>query len=633
MADFTTSKATLSGVEVNVTGRLVVSGQATVIDATLPANAAARAVAGRASELLVAALAAATPTGSATRIEVSLGGNPLVLELTAAPVGPAFQVTGHFTAKAGTLSVPGVDVISPQITLDATIWIAPPLTTGASPSQPAAAAPGDATVKTYSFAGDLSRFSDTAMGGRSRSVSLKSSFDELDQRLKPEVKAGARGFLTRREQVLAFFQEMRSYFGTDDKTIDHFANFRKANIKGATTILHEAAALRLEAVQAEVGTANMPSSGGVGWPRSECRLSGKAGLDNLHNLGMAIDYNAAQAPNIKDLRIKDLIKITTGRGPTANYPSTRGIDRRKVDETSTTGSDAEKQALANDAAVTRWLDGVEAEATALGQASEDFRASLQTKADPSDPKSAVVDNGPKLVALRTRWHAAAAKPPAQRTAERAAVMAELPAVVTPWRDKIVASRTTSQADITNSGVDAATLPTDSKAVADAALTAERLRQRAQPLLAAAAPLPKTRRRQIDVLIRQARTAIGEQGGSPSADDAATIAELKRLDKLLEKRGIALLAHSRIMRMNSLEAALSDANFMFGSDPSAAVINPSAAQLVGEGFFTLKGAPRAGVGAFSPAFVRSMLKHGFGHGAEWGSPDLMHFELRWKGPGQ
>ena len=689
-ADFTTPKATLGGVGVHATGRLVVSGKATVTDPKLPAKAAAAVVATRASELIVAALAAATPTGSGTRIEVSLGGKPLVLELSAAPVGAAFQVTAHFEAKADALSMPGVDVASPQITLDATVWIAPPApvsapgaTGGSAPAgppataptapgaqpptdapagtpppagappaaaQPAAAAPGDSAVKSYSFAGGTARFSDTAKGGRSGSVSLKSSFDELDKKLKSEVKAGALGFLTRPEQVLAFFQEMRSYFGTDDKTIAHFATFRKANIKGATTILHEAAAARLEAVQAEIGVAEMPSSGGIGWPRAECRLGGQAGLHNLHNLGMAVDFNATQAPHIKDPRIRDLISLTTGRGPTANYPSTKGIDTRKVGETNTTGSEADKEATGKDAAVTRWLDGVEAEATALGKASEDFRGSLQTTADPKDPKSAVVDNGPKLVALRKRWHAVAAKPEAERTAERAAVMAELPAVVKPWLDKIVAFRATSQADLAKSGVDAATLPAGLDAVAKAALAAERLRDGAKPPLAAAAPapsatptppagspppapaLPKGRRGQIDALITQARTAVGEKGGAAPADDAAAIAELRRLDELLEKRGIALLAQSRITRMTSLAAALSDASFMFGG-PTKAVVDPSAAQLVGEGFFTLKGAPGAGAEAFSPAFVRSMLKHGFGHGAEWGTPDLMHFELRWKGPGQ
>jgi hypothetical protein len=27
----------------------------------------------------------------------------------------------------------------------------------------------------------------------------------------------------------------------------------------------------------------------------------------------------------------------------------------------------------------------------------------------------------------------------------------------------------------------------------------------------------------------------------------------------------------------------------------------------------------------------MIKHGFTHGGTWGTPDLMHFELRWAGP--
>jgi hypothetical protein len=669
---------------------MLVSGNATVTDPKLPAKVSAAMLRTRASELVGAALAGATPTSSGTRFEVSLGGKPLVLELAAAPTGPAFQVTAHFEAKTDTLSAPGVEVASPQIVLDATVWIAPPAPppapavtgapAGTSPAQPTppgaappggtpagtpppvgapappqavAATPGDSAVKSYSFAGDTARFSDTAKGGRSGSLSLKSSFDDFDKKLKPEVKAGALGFLTRPEQVLAFFQEMRSYFGTDDKTIAHFATFRKANIKGATTILHEAAAARLEAVQAEIGVAEMPASGGIGWPRSECRLSGQAGLHNLHNLGLAIDFNAYQAPHIKDARIRDLISVTTGRGPTANYPSTKGIDTRKIGETSTTGSAADKEALGKDAAVTKWLDGVEAEVTALGEASEDFRGSLQTTADPKDPKSAVVDNGPKLVALRKRWHTAASKPEAERNAERAAVMAELPAVLKPWLDKIVAQRTTSQADLTRSGINAATLPAGLDAIAQAALTAERLRNSAKPLLAAAVPLastatpptgtppapvapapalPKARRVQIDALITQARAAVGEKGGTPAADDAAAVAELKRLAELLEKRGIALLALSRITRMTSLEAALSDAAFMFGSAQKA-VVDPSAAQLVGEGFFTLKGAPGASAEAFSAAFVRSMLKHGFGHGAEWGTPDLMHFELRWKGPGQ
>jgi hypothetical protein len=689
VVDFVTPTATLGGVEVHASGRLLVSGQATVTDAALAAKSAAPRIADRATELIVAAFGATAPTGSGTHIEVSLGGRPLALDLASAPVGPAFQVTGHFTVAGGTLTVQGVEVASREMTLDATVWVvppkpappkagapaappttpppapaapppapaAPPPAAGAPPTgtavQPAPAVPAgprDASVVTYAFAGKPARFKDTdKTGSRSGSVSLKSSFDDFAAKLPADAKAGALGFLTRPEQVLAFFQEMRSYFGSDDKTIAHFAAFRKARVKGATTILHEAAAARLEAVQAEIGEAEMPASGGIGWPRSECRLSGQAGLGNLHNLGLAVDYNAYQAPKIDDPRRRDLITLVTGRGPTASYPSTRGIDTRKTGEKATTGTDAEKAAIDADAAVTTWLDGVEAEATALGQASEDFRASLQGKADPKDPKSAVVDHGPELVALRARWHAAAKKSAADRATERAAVMAALPAVVQPWLDKLVAFRTTSQADLAKSGVDVATLPSDLEAVASAAVATDALRESAKQLLTAAAPkppaatsppggtatppaLPKRQRAQIDALITRARTAVGEKGGAAITDDAAAIAELTRLGGLLEKRGIALLAHSRITRMNRLETALSDPTFMFG-DAAKAVVDPSAAQLVGEGFFTLRGAPGAGKEAFSPAFVRSMLKHGFGHGAEWGTPDLMHFELRWKGPGQ
>jgi hypothetical protein len=49
--------------------------------------------------------------------------------------------------------------------------------------------------------------------------------------------------------------------------------------------------------------------------------------------------------------------------------------------------------------------------------------------------------------------------------------------------------------------------------------------------------------------------------------------------------------------------------------------------------TLKGKPKAGKEAFDVDFVKSMVKHGFTHGATWSTPDLMHFELRWRGPGQ
>ena len=506
--DFATRPGTVAGVGVRVTGRLRLTGKASVQDAQLPEKSKPAAIGDRAAALLLAALNAAAPTGTNTRIEFVLAGKPLILELAAAPTGPAFQVTAELATKSGPLTVTGVEVTTPDVALSTTVWINPPAPTPA-PAAPGVQAPAptptsvsDATVKSLGYAGALAVFSDDLTPNRrdgdgkpetirTGSVSLKSTFDDIDSKLSADVKAGAMGFFTRDEQKLAWLQEMRAYFGTDDKTIDHFAKLRKVAIKGSTTIMHESAAIRLEAVQAELGAAVMPSSGGVGWPRSQCRLGGRAGLANLHNLGLAIDYNATQAPHIKDSRIKDLISVTTGRGPTANYPSTAGIDTRKVGETSTTGSDVDKGKVDQDAKVTQWLAGVETEATALGQASEDFRGSLKTTTDPNDPHSAAVDNGPRLVELRQRWHAAASKPKTERDTLRAAILAELPAVVRPWLDKIVAFRTTSQTELTQSGVPASTLSTNLTQIATAAVATDNLRKRARPALAAAAPSPPT----------------------------------------------------------------------------------------------------------------------------------------------
>ena len=58
----------------------------------------------------------------------------------------------------------------------------------------------------------------------------------------------------------------------DAATIAHFGGLRLANIKGSRTILHEEAASRIEHVQAEIGEAAMPSSGGVGWPVSSIQF-------------------------------------------------------------------------------------------------------------------------------------------------------------------------------------------------------------------------------------------------------------------------------------------------------------------------------------------------------------------------
>jgi hypothetical protein len=450
------------------------------------------------------------------------------------------------------------------------------------------------------------------------------------------------------EQRTAFFQEMRAYFGTDEKTIDHFAKLRKANVKGATTWLHDEAATRLEAVQAEITEANMPSSGGVGWPRSESAMEGKQALGNLHNIGFAVDYNAYQAPHIKDQRILDLITIVTGRSASLDYKTPAGLDTRAAGETFTRGSEEDKAKLEADKKVQTWLDQVEKEAAALGKASDDFRASLKTK----DAAGAEVDQAPRLQELRTKWFEAKEKVAAAKTRERKAkkedkeaakaetvaaeaaqkaIQDELQVVLKPWIQKVAAQKTAMEAKITAVGLDPAKLPTGAK-LEPTIKAADSLGKRIEALTGKLGPeLKKGQRAQVDLLLGQAKKLL-EDTAAPPADDAAAIVELKRLGGLVAQRKTALVQKKWLDRIVRLQESLTgDPKLVFGSTAAKAVGDPGLAQLVDTGYFNLKGQAKAGHGAFGTDFVKSMVKHGFTHGGTWSTPDFMHFELRWKGP--
>jgi hypothetical protein len=614
---FKTAAATIGGVSVHVTARMELHGKAVLVGDTLPAKDVAAHVRKKVRELTATAFGAATPTGSAGKIELPLAGDTLTLELAdGADKAPAFEVSGHFEAAKRAFTVPGCEISDATIKLDATVWIAP----GTAPPATAAAA-SDASVKRFAFAGGTANLADPAGKkdpARRGTVVSKAAMDAFETKVPDFVKNHA--FLKLPEQRAAFFQQMRAYFGDDLKAVEHFAKLRKASVKGAATILHDEAAIRLEQVQAEIGNDKMPSSGGVGWPRSECKLSGRQDLANLHNLGFAVDYNAYEAPHLKDESKRDLLQIVTGRSPSASYGGA-GIDQRKVGDTYTHGTDDEKAKLDADPKVQAWLDGVGKEAESLGKASEDFRGSLKTK----DAAGADVDLAPKLAELRTKWFAAKTKD------EKDKILAELPTVLKPWLDKVDAQKTAMETKIKAAGLDPAALPTadklDAADKAQAQLEARITSQR--PKLGD--PLKKGQRAAVDALIKEARTLTGDTAADP-ADDKAAVAELDRLAKLVDARGDALKQKRWLDRVNALRGKLTgDASFVFGASKADAVVDPSAAQLVEHGFYTLQGSPEAGKEAFGPEFVRAMVKHGFTHGATWSTPDLMHFELRWAGP--
>jgi hypothetical protein len=148
-----------------------------------------------------------------------------------------------------------------------------------------------------------------------------------------------------------------------------------------------------------------------------------------------------------------------------------------------------------------------------------------------------------------------------------------------------------------------------------------------------ATLKKGQRAQVDKSITEARKLLAE-APQPLSDDVSAMVELDRLLSLVDQRYTALVQKKWLDRVSTVQSALTgDPSFVFGTAAAKTVSNPPLTQLVNTGFFTLRGKPGAGKAAFGVDFVKSMAKHGFALGATWSTPDAMHFELRWKGPGQ
>ena len=623
---FKTQAATVGEFEVFFTGRLGFSGKASLIGEELPAGrqrAKIAALRNRVRELMAAELSATTPKGDSSAIEVTLGGEVLRLELGGGAVrAPDFQVSGRFELKeqkrlaSTSYELDAIPTkrrrqINPGLTLDATAWLKPKPKPPPEWAQPEPADKkddaSDSSVVRYSFGGVDARFADE---GRSGTVVSKAAMDTFESSKLPDFVKTSK-FLRLPEQRMAFFQEMRAYFGTDEKTIEHFSKLRQAKVKGARTWLHDEAATRLEQVQAEIGENRMPKSGGVGWPRAECTLAGKQDLGNLHNLGFAVDYNAYQTPHIKDRRLLDLISVVTGRSPSADYSAPRGVDQRKLGEAVTSGTAEEKAKAESDENVRKWLDEVAKEAKSLSDASEKFRGSLD------DPAA--------LLRLRDEWFAA------KTDAEKQAVAAKLPKAVRAWRRMLLLDYMKMVFELVKEGIDPATLPSGkdvSPAITAAGKLSADMRRFSGRIKG---KLGKAQRKQLDKLCDRARKVTTDTSSQP-ASDADALAEFARLAGSVSTRSTALKQKRWMDRLQTVHLALEDPSFVFGKAKKK-VGDPGAAQLVDTGFFNLRGSAKAGPEAFGTDFVRSMVKHGFGHGATWSTPDYMHFELRWKGPAQ
>ena len=535
-----------------------------------------------------------------------------------------FVVAGRFLAKDRAVAFADCEVPKAAVTIEAHAWIAPapkaaPATGGAAPP---AATVSDASLKGFAYGGV-----EAVLGGGTTRIRTQDaltqvgrSFDELEARLGVKLPGAVKKFYGSPEQQFAWLQEMEHYFGSDAATLAHFARIRPANVKGARTFLHDEAATRLEAVQADIGEEKMPKSGGVGWPRRECTLGGKQDLGSLHQLGYAVDFNAYGTPHLKDRRQLDLISVVAGRPAEMNL----GPDHvSKINELDVTrGTSPEKQ-VKLDALLKLASD----EFKSLAAASEAFRGSLATPAE---------DLGAELQALREQWYDKAS------TEDDDVLMAKAQDAMKPWFDKVAAARAKTTAEIVAMAVDPATLPSG-KALAAARKAAPR---QARKLAGVREKLSGTITKQLGrsarSAIAEARKAIGEPKLGEPLEDAALQPEIERLERLLAGITVAGPKQAWIDRLDAVADGLrDDPKLVFGAGRKAAkrktganrmrtVGEPGMAQLADAGWFSVK--PTAtNAEAFGEEFFLSMIKHGFNPLATSGNPDSMHFELRWKGP--
>ena len=423
--------------------------------------------------------------------------------------------------------------------------------------------------------------------------------------------------LSTTEKKLAFLVHMRSYFATDAETIEHFKKFRRVELrkKGTPTklILHDEAATRLEAVRDELPAGSMPSTD-IGWPRGTPSLHGRAGLYNLHDLGFAVDFNATETPNLTDVRQKDLILLVTGGQAWQNGGWVEGeyADMAKRTEQRSVMADPDPKSELG-----KKLAKVESEAKAASARSEAFRTSVDATA---------------LLDLRAKRRKNAA-------AWAAADDAALAKVIQPWTKAVDDDYAKNTKTLQAAGFDVASLKHGDE------LTAEKNAVSAAATAAAAFrkgvkgdTLTDAQRKSVDALITKLTGLVkpGAAAGTAPATDADRLKVIDELAAAATKRlgGYGAIAWRE--RLERLQGSLKDAGWVLGGADTR-VVDPSPAQLVDLGFFTLRdhsrSAPggKAQPGAFDIPFIKAMAKHGFNQLSNSSTPvDSMHFELRWRG---
>ena len=650
---FETKRATLrGGGEAYCTGRLSIQGAATFEGESIPdakhlpkAHGAPSIPAWTAEHVRQQAkntLQASAPEGTLDEIVLHIGGKVLSLDLDRDNEGhEPFGVAGKFEFDSLDLTFGSLKIARAKVRLDTTMWVTPPpLGFLMSPVPPA----GEKAVLGFQFAGrgiwldDRLSGKDPSHTVRTGAVASWASVDRLERELPPALLSHPA--LKNREQRVALLQQMRPYFGSDDRTIEHFKGIRRVFLHDASKAsdlwMHEEAASRLEAVRDELPAGAMPMST-VGWPRYGHSLGLIGNIADLHDMGMAVDFNAYEMPKLgKDSVLeKDLVKAITGKiqmeipvmtGPYKDRPhegpwstmAKRTAERGKMPDPAPGSSEA------------NLLDLTVAEAEDASARSEQFKHSL----DRTDAEGKTIDGRAEMARLRTSFLEARSKGGPKWTdaqwsqADRDAFTR----LVEPWADVVDQQKAEHQAKLEAAGFKIDALPRGKDLDKEKAKWKEALAAAAKLRAQIKGDTPSApQQTALGPLLERLRTLLGRQAPDPAAAAATPVAEL---DELLAAATTHLAGFDEISefdRAAKLRAALDSPAWVLGTTAQLQVNDPSPAQMLEHGFFNLRDNSANKSAAVTVEFIRAMVKHGFVPLAATENPDFMHFELRWWAP--
>lgn len=459
-----------------------------------------------------------------------------------------------------------------------------------------------------------------------------------------------------------WFAAMSNVFGGLSGVIGHFKEIKKADVPGDVHV-HSLVAGRLEMVKK-----SLQAQGSV-MPESSVALSNRRGLQsstkfshaNAHPMGLAIDWRAYDNPMITDQRLRDTVKMVTGKGTgiefsggMENYATRRKLIREMAENTSAGRELTEQQkvllaqfdaqydeketlskkftsellspkllAFKNNLFSREQLkDTVEK----IGKSIKRIQKSIQNELKKKKPGDTSADE--TLLKTLQQQYSDTQKQLSQTETDIQDAAKEPKELFKEWETKAEEKLKSAQEEL-NTQINAIEQKyTQQKATIEAEI--EKIKKDIEELQKKREELQdKKARRPIDAQIREQQKYLEKKGREIGQTNKAKDRELKKTSSNLK---------NSVDNAQNLVNSFADKKYLFGdivnkgfNRHTKGVKNPALMQLIMKGYFNpdkpadadKQNPQKAG---FDKLFMRTMLLHGFEMGAAWGTSDTMHFEL-------